>query len=265
MASFFDKLNASVHNSVVGRYFEFESRKATFTAEVRGATATFFSMAYILAVNPRILADSGGPCDASEGIFADSYMACMEDIKREFVTSTAVASMLGCLAMGIFANLPIALAPGMGMNAFFTYSVVGWRGTGSIDYDAAVTAVMIEGVIFLLLALTGVRHAITRLLPEPVRVATPAAIGMFLAHLGLQTAEGIGIVVSDIATAVTLGACPEDRRTPIVAYSDECANEGICVFSDAYTCDEEGGVMTSPTAWVGILGLMIMVIMLAYK
>ena len=120
-------------------------------------------------------------------------------------------------------------------------------------------------MVFLLLALTGVRHAITRLLPEPVRVATPAAIGMFLAHLGLQTAEGIGIVVSDIATAVTLGACPEDKRTPMVAYSEACEKEGICVFSDAYTCDELGGVMTSPTAWVGILGLMIMVIMLAYK
>ena len=92
-----------------------------------------------------------------------------------------------------------------------------------------------------------------------------AAIGCFLAHLGLQTAEGIGVVVSDIATAVTLGACPEDRRTPIVAYDDACASEGICVFSDAYTCDVLGGVMTSGMTWVGILGMMIIAIFLAYK
>jgi len=311
MPGILEKINASVHNSAVGRFFEFEARNAKFTAELRGATATFMSMAYILAVNPRILADSGGPCEPNPddgGIFGPTYEACIEDIKREFVTSTAIASMFGCLAMGLLANLPIALAPGMGMNAFFTYSVVGWRGTGGIAYDAAITAVMIEGalrvlfwgavlcctrfllclfvscwpdgltflflppqttqpigVIFSVLALTGIRYAIIRLIPEPVRVATPAAIGFFLAHLGLQTAEGIGVVVSDIATAVTLGACPPDKRTPIVAYTPACADEGICVFSDAYTCDDLGGSMTSARTWVGILGLMIMLIMLAYR
>jgi AGZA family xanthine/uracil permease-like MFS transporter len=168
--------------------------------------------------------------------------------------------------MGLLANLPIALAPGMGMNAYFTYSVVGWRGTGDISYEAAVTAVIIEGAIFFLLAVTGVRYAIIKLIPEPVKLATPAAIGAFLAHLGLQTAEGIGIVVSDTATAVTLGACAEEYRTPIVAFTAACAaDSSACVPGDAYTCDELGGVMGSATAWVGILGLMIMAILLAYK
>ena len=124
---------------------------------------------------------------------------------------------------------------------------------------------MIEGAIFFVLAISGARYAIIKLIPEPVRIATPAAIGAFLAHLGLQTAEGIGIVVSDIATAVTLGGCPEDRRTPIVAYDDACANDGICVFSDAYTCDVLGGIMQSGTTWVGILGMIIIAIFLAYK
>jgi len=86
-----------------------------------------------------------------------------------------------------------------------------------------------------------------------------------LAHLGLQTAEGVGIVVSDIATAVTLGACPEEKRTKIVAYDEACEKDGICVFSDAYTCDVEGGIMTSATTWVGLLGFMIIAIALAYK
>lgn len=99
-----------------------------------------------------------------------------------------------------------------------------------------------------------------------MRIATPAGIGAFLAHIGLQTAEGIGIVVSDIATAVTLGACPEDKRTPIVAYTEACENnKDDCVFAEAYTCDVQGGVMTSGTTWLGILGLMIIAIALAYK
>lgn len=263
---FFDGINQSVNNSRVGKFFQMEERGTNLLTEFRGAIATFMTMAYILAVNPRILADSGGPCvPDAEGVFAPTYEACLEDVKRELISSTAISSAFGCLLMGLVANLPIALAPGMGMNAYFTYSVIGFRGGGNVSYEAAVTAVMIEGAIFFVLAVTGIRYAIVRLVPEPVRIATPAAIGAFLAHLGLQTAEGIGVVVSDIATAVTLGGCPERRRTPIVALTDECRSLNICVTSDAYTCDVNGGIMTSGTTWVGILGLMIMAILLAYS
>lgn len=168
--------------------------------------------------------------------------------------------------MAFLANLPIGLAPGMGMNAYFTYSVVGFRGTGAVAWNSAVTAVMIEGAIFLVLAVTGARSFLARLIPEPVRLATPAAIGAFLAHLGLQTAEGIGIVVSDIATAVTLGGCPLDKRTPMVAFDEACQNDtSMCVASDAYTCDVLGGVMTSGTTWMGLFGMMITLIFMAYK
>ena len=150
----------------------------------------------------------------------------------------------------------------------FHYSiivVVGWRGTGAISYEAAVTAVMIEGVIFTLLAVTGLRTLIARCIPEPVLVATPAAIGAFLAHLGLQTAEGIGLVVSDVATAVTLGGCPLSKRTYMVQYDELCQTAGVCITSEAYTCDVEGGIMTSATTWAGIVGLLIMLSMLCYK
>lgn len=154
----------------------------------------------------------------------------------------------------------------MGMNAYFTYSVVGFRGTGDVAWNSAVTAVIIEGAIFFVLAASGIRTFLVRLIPEPVRLATPAAIGAFLAHLGLQTAEGIGVVVSDIATAVTLGACPLDKRTPIVAFTEQCQENPInCVVSEAYTCDDLGGVMTSPTTWMGILGMMLTLILMAYK
>jgi AGZA family xanthine/uracil permease-like MFS transporter len=246
-----------------------KERGATVRKELVGAFATFMSMAYILAVNPRILSDSGGPCvpDPEElgGIFGSEYNSCIEAVKREYITSTAIASMAGCLFMGFAANLPIALAPGMGMNAYFTYSVVGFRGTSDIAFDAAITAVLIEGIIFFILAVTGLRHCIVKLIPEPVRHATPAAIGAFLAHLGLQTAEGLGIVVADVATAVTLGGCPVSHRTPMVQFDGACAEDGICVLSDAYTCDVEGGIMTSGATWAGIVGTLIMLGLLSYK
>ena len=168
--------------------------------------------------------------------------------------------------MGLLANLPIALAPGMGMNTYFTYSVVGFWGFGSVSYSAAITAVLIEGFIFFVLAVTGVRYFMIKLLPEPIRLATPPAIGAFLAHLGLQSANGLGVVVSDIATAVTLGGCQEQDRTKIVALTDACiADSNDCITSDAYTCDVLGGKMTSGPMWLGILGTAIIVIMLAYK
>lgn len=168
--------------------------------------------------------------------------------------------------MGFFANLPVALAPGMGMNAYFAYSVVGFRGTGDITYEAAITTVAIEGAIFFALAVTGLRFALIKIVPEPVRLATPAGIGAFLAHLGFQTAEGLGLVVSDIATSVTLGACPLDKQVPIVALTESCAaDSNTCVVSDGYTCDDLGGVMTSATTWVGILGTIIILVLLAYR
>lgn len=263
---FLDDLNTSVAESKIGKFFELEGRKSTLTTEIKAGTATFLTMAYILAINPRILADSGGSCVAPDGnIFAPEYEECLEEIKRQYVTATAIGSMVGCILMGLLSNLPIALAPGMGMNAYFTYNVVGWRGTGGIAFDAALTAVLIEGAIFFVLAVTGVRFTIAKLIPEPIKLATAPAIGAFLAHLGFQTAEGLGIVVADIATAVTLGGCPPEFRTPLVAYDDACANDGICVISDSYTCDVLGGRMWSATTWVGIVGMLIMAIMLAYK
>lgn len=252
----------------VKKFFKLEERGTTVMTEFRGGLATFLSMAYILAVNPRILADSGGPCDPADygdSIFSPGYEECMEDVKRQMITATALVSIFGTLLMGLTANLPIALSTGMGMNAYFTYDVVGWRGGGDIAYSQAMSAVAVEGAIFFILAITGARGAIVKLIPEPVRYATPAGIGFFLAHLGLQTAEGIGVVVGDIATAVTLGGCPLENRTPMVAYDDACANLGICVTSDNYTCDVEKGKMTGATTWIGIVGGLLMVILMAYR
>jgi AGZA family xanthine/uracil permease-like MFS transporter len=120
-----NRMNEAVNRSFIGNHFEMKERNTTFTKEFRGATATFMSMAYTLAVSPRILADSGGPCVPDEdGIFGPEYETCLEAIRREYVTSTAIASMFGCILMGVMANLPIALAPGMGLNAYFTVRTI---------------------------------------------------------------------------------------------------------------------------------------------
>lgn len=92
-------------------------------------------MAYILAVNPRILADSGGSCDADAlgGPFSTAYGDCKEEVKRQLILSTALTSMVACFLMGGLANLPIALSCGMGMNAYFTFDVVGYHGGGQVS------------------------------------------------------------------------------------------------------------------------------------
>jgi len=180
-------------------------------------------------------------------IFSSEYEQCLVEIQQQYVTATALASMIGCFMMGFFANLPIALSTGMGLNAYFTYSVVGFRGTGSVSYQAAVTAVLIDGFIMLFLGIVGARYWIVKIIPEPIRIATPAGIGAFLAHIGFQSAEGLGIVVANTATAVTLGACPPENRIPIVAYDALC-QQGVCIPGSQYVC--QGGVMTSARTWV---------------
>ena len=106
----------------------------------------------------------------------------------------------------------------MGMNAYFTYGVVGWRGTGAVSYEAALTAVFIEGIIFCLVSGAGLRVKIVQFIPKPVRIATSAGIGLFLCLLGMQTAEGIGLIVSDTATGLTFGGCAEESK---VSFDDD--------------------------------------------
>jgi AGZA family xanthine/uracil permease-like MFS transporter len=168
--------------------------------------------------------------------------------------------MIMCFMMGIAANLPIAMSCGMGINAYFVYTVVGFHGSGNVSYGTALACVLIEGFIFLFLSLTGIRFWLVNLVPDPVKYATPAGIGAFLAHLGLQTAEGIGVVVGDIATAVSLGACPPDKRS-YLAYDAG----GFYLTGSTYTCKEKGGIMESATTWLGIGGLLFMVILMSYR
>jgi len=167
--------------AVLDRYFRLSERGTTVLTELRAGVATFLTMAYILLVNPQILADAGMPPD---------------DVAR----ATALASATATLLMGLWANYPFALAPGMGLNAYFTYGVV--QGMG-VSYHVALAAVFVEGLLFLALALSGVRGAVLRAIPDALKVATSGGIGLFLAIIGFQHA---GLVIDSPATLVTLGS-----------------------------------------------------------
>ena len=162
------------------RFFGLSANGTSVATEVRAGAVTFLTMAYILFVNPQILAEAGLP-------------------KNDVAVATALAAAVASLAMGLMARYPIALAPGMGLNAYFTYGVVGAMG---VSWPVALAAVFVEGVLFLILAITGVRTALMRAIPRSIKIATMSGIGLFLAIIGLT---GAGLVVDHPATLVTLG------------------------------------------------------------
>jgi hypothetical protein len=125
--------------------------------------------------------------------------------------------------MGAFANLPIALAPGLGSNAYFAYTVVGFHGSGALPYRTALAAVFLEGLIFLLISVVELRSRLAQLIPKPVRVSTSAGIGLFLTFIGLQGSQGVGLVGFSASTLVTLAACPASQRAsvaPVFTFSN---------------------------------------------
>ena len=163
------------------KLFGFDSAKTTVRTEIVAGITTFLTMSYILAVNPTMFGELDGMPVGS--VF----------------TSTALAAIVGCLAMAFVGKLPFGLAPGMGLNAFFVYSVC--MGMG-YSWQFALTAVLIEGLIFIVLTLTNLREAIVNAIPMSLRNAIGAGIGLFIAFIGLKSA---GVVVADGATLVALG------------------------------------------------------------
>ncbi|WP_406271181.1 NCS2 family permease [Nocardia sp. NBC_00881] len=167
-------------------YFGISSNGSTMKREVMAGTVTFLAMSYVLAVNPAVLGDQGALGD--RGIPMQAVF-----------TATAVAAVFGTLVMGMWARYPIALAPGMGLNAFFAYSVV--LGMG-IPWQVALSGTFLSGLIFFVLAVTKIRERILNAIPMQLKLAVGAGIGLFVAFLGLKNA---GIVVNSEATLVTLG------------------------------------------------------------
>lgn len=166
---------------MLNKLFGFDSKKHNVRTEIVAGITTFLTMSYILAVNPSMFG-------LLEGMPAGAVF-----------TTTALAAIIGTLAMAFFAKLPFGLAPGMGLNAFFVFSVC--MGMG-YSWQFALTAVFIEGLIFILLTVTNIREAIVNAIPKNLRYAVGGGIGLFIAFIGMQNA---GIIVKDAATIVALG------------------------------------------------------------
>jgi adenine/guanine/hypoxanthine permease len=162
------------------RYFRLAENKTTVRREMLGGLTTFMTMAYIIVVNPQILAQSGMP---AEGV----------------LFATCVSAAIATIVMGLWANYPLALAPGMSLNAYFTYAVcLGMH----VPWQTALGAVFISGVLFLVLTVSRVREQIVNGIPEPLKHSTVVGIGLFIAFVGLRNAK---IVVANPATFVGLG------------------------------------------------------------
>lgn len=170
----------------VDTFFGIGIHGSTVRRELMAGTVTFLAMCYVLAVNPSILGDQGDL--GAQGIPTQAVF-----------TATAVAAVVGTLVMGLWARYPVALAPGMGLNAFFAYSVV--LGMG-IPWEVALSGTLLSGVIFFVLAVTKIREKILNAIPLQLKLAVAAGVGTFVAFLGLRNA---GIVVDDPATLVGLG------------------------------------------------------------
>ena len=180
-------------NSIVKKlsnYFKFTEKNTNLKNETIGGLTTFLTMAYALFLIPSVLAEAGMPQDS---VFV----------------ATGIAAAIGTLIMGIFANFPMALAPGVGLNAFFAYSVC--LGMG-IKWETALAGVLVSGVIFLIVSATGLREMIIKAIPTNLKFAVTAGIGLFIAFIGLKNA---GIVVANPATFVALG----DLTDPTVLLS----------------------------------------------
>ncbi len=161
-------------------FFKFKESGADYRTEIIAGITTFLAMAYILGVNPSMLAEGGMPANA---VFF----------------STAIASGIACIVMGLVAKFPVGLAPGMGLNALFTYTIILEMGN---SWESALAAVFISSIIFFIITLSGLREAILNLIPADLKIGIGAGIGFFLAFLGFK---GAGIIVNDPSTYVTMG------------------------------------------------------------
>ncbi|ORX88628.1 hypothetical protein K493DRAFT_319329 [Basidiobolus meristosporus CBS 931.73] len=259
---FIVRLNENIARSPVGKWFKLEGSGAKgerantkFSSELRAGLATFVTMAYIISVNSTIISETGGTCECKPPAGATGsaalcvgdpvYEECVTQIKRDLITATAAISAIACIAMGSFANLPFALAPGMGINAYFTYTVVGFHGSGKVSYKTALAAVFIEGIFFVVLSVLGIRQWLAKLIPNSIKIATGAGIGLYLCFIGLQSSAGIGLITADPATLVTLGGCDPTNKN----------ENGQCLT----------GKMEGPTVWMGIFGFFLITMLTLFR
>ncbi|CAK5281425.1 unnamed protein product [Mycena citricolor] len=252
-------------DSVVGRWFRLEGSGhpkerigSRFTTEIRAGLTTWAAMAYIISVNAAILADSGATCvcptpDHCPNGSNPEYDVCLGEVRNDLIISTAAVAALASFLMGFLANLPVGMAPGLGLNAYFAYSIVGYHGQHKTTYQEALAAVFLEGWIFLFLSIIGLRQWIVRIMPQSLVLAVGAGIGLFIAlsallrFIGLSNG-GLKVIGGDITNYVGLGGCKPEDMLP--------ALPGFCA----------GGQLRSPTMWLGIfLGGILTVLLMLYR
>ncbi|KAK3815323.1 MAG: xanthine/uracil permease family protein-like protein [Benniella sp.] len=204
-SSFFTRLNRNVARSRVGKHFCLQGSGARH--ERYGSKFTTELPAW-------------------------TFMNHIATLKLDLITATAAIACISSLLMGLFANLPHRSSPwyGMGLNAYFTYIVIGYHGS------------KYQGTLFVFLSLFGVRQWPARLIPQSIKIATGAGIGLYLMFIGAQSSAGIGLIGGDKATFITLTGCVKDEM-------------GSCI---------DGTYMRSPTTWMGILGFAVISVLLLY-
>ena len=173
-------MQTQANQGFLDRFFKLREKNTTVKTEVLAGLTTFIALAYIIFVNPNILSEAGIPQEAA-------------------IASTIWIAALSTMVMGVFANYPVALAPGMGLNAFFAYYVCGTLG---LHWTVALGAVFFSGVLFLILTVSHIRQAIINSVPQNLRVAISVGIGLFIAFIGLK---GTGLIIPDKATFIGLG------------------------------------------------------------
>ncbi|TVY44792.1 putative xanthine/uracil permease [Lachnellula occidentalis] len=218
-----ERTNMAVAKSIVGRWFHLEFSGHRYERKASGGTCVCdpspgFDDPYCLnKANPSFM----------------EYEKCAQEVNRDLVTATAAIAGLSSFSMGLFANMPIALAPGMGLNAYFTYQVVGVNGQGPVSYQLALTAIFVEGLIFVALSILGLRQWLARTIPQSLKIASGAGIGLYLSLIGLTYSAGIGAITGGATDPLQLAGCVENLRDPTT---------GVCT----------SGKMRNPTMWVGI-------------
>lgn len=205
------------------KIFKLKENKTTATTEFIAGITTFMTMAYILAINPNILSEAGMDSQA-------------------VLIATAFASFLGCMLMGLMANLPFALSAGMGLNAYFAYTVVIGMG---YSWQIALFAVFIEGIIFIVLSLTRIREAMFNAIPLSLKKAISVGIGLYIAYIGMQSA---GIIV-DSSTLTTIGSFTENFSTSGI--SALLAIVGLFIIAILYVKKVKGAILIGILAtWI---------------
>lgn len=208
------------------KFFKLKENGTTIRTEVVAGFTTFMTMAYILAVNPSILSASGMDVNA-------------------ILIATALASFIGCLLMALLANYPFALAPGLGLNAYFAYTICGQMG---YSWQFALFAVFVEGLVFIILSVTNVREAIFNAIPLQLKKGVSVGIGLFCAFIGLQNAH----IVVDGSTLVTAANFREDFHT--IGIGAILALIGVFIIAVLYTKHVRGAMLYGILA-VWVLGI----------